>query len=130
MTTLELYPFVLATTMEGEKSGHKLAAQTGWCGCVSALAATCAAFQAVARQLDAARLCLRSPLKGSAAGRKGEPSCSQARLGEEETKDRELGQGLRGTRGHRTQKNIGSPLSEGPELVTCLGPTYGLLEQI
>lgn len=116
--------------MEREKSGHRLAAQTDWCGCVSALAATCAAFQAVARQPDAARLRLRSSLKGATAGRKGESSCSQARLGEEETKDRELGQGLRGTRVHRTWEDIGSPFFEGPEVVRCLGPTYGLLEQI
>lgn len=59
---------MLATTMEREKSGHRLKAQTGWCGCVSALAASCAASQAVARQPDAARLCLWSPLKAEVVG--------------------------------------------------------------
>lgn len=54
---------------------------------------------------------------------KGEPSCSQARLGKEETKDWELGRGLRGTRGHRTRKNMESPFSEESDFVRCLSPT-------
>ena len=110
--------------MEREKSGHSLAVQTGWCGCVSALAATCAAFLAVAQQPDAARLCLRSPLK--AAGGKGERCCSQARLMEEETKDR----GYMGPREGLTLYEGGrwEPPYEGPELVPCLGPAHGLLE--
>lgn len=108
----------------GEGVGHSLAVQTGWCGCVSALAATCAAFLAVAQQPDAAPPAPAEPIESRRV--KGERCCSQARLVEEETKT-----GITWDRGRphtvRGWVDVGS-LSWRAQGVPCLGPAHGLLE--
>lgn len=124
---------MLATTMEGEKSGHRLAVQTGWCGMclgpggnVSCLSGRCPATgrrpippaeraESRGSRVERQSRVVHRPVQGT--GNKGQRAEAGIAWDQEKAS-------------HRARGTLGTPFSQGPELVRCLSLAHELLEQI